>query len=244
MVYSLYRLRHYTVIRGNNENGYIGSHSSALSHRCEGCVSRRVEEGYIVAVVVDPVSTDVLGDSACLALGDLGIAYGVKQRGLAVVNVTHNDDDRASRLQCLLGILGDIHYSFLYRDNDGALYFAAHFGHDYLGGIVVDGLIDRRHHTELHELLYDLGRSLFQRRGKLAHRYFLAHRYGDRRLFDLFKLNSAKLIRLGLALCTLRTAVFLRLLLYLLLALDIIAAHSIGRSDILISLVVFIDVDV
>ena len=44
--------------------------------------------------VVDLVGADVLGDAAGLARGHLGLADGVQQRGLAVVDVAHDRDHR------------------------------------------------------------------------------------------------------------------------------------------------------
>ena len=49
-------------------------------------------------VVADLVGADVLGDAAGLALGDLGLAHRVEQRGLAVVDVAHDRDDRRAVL--------------------------------------------------------------------------------------------------------------------------------------------------
>ena len=47
------------------------------------------------------VGADVLGDAAGLARGDVGLADGVEQRGLAVVDVAHDGDDRRARHQVL-----------------------------------------------------------------------------------------------------------------------------------------------
>ena len=49
----------------------------------------------------DLVGADVLGDAARLARGDVGLADRVEQRGLAVVDVTHDGDDRRARHQVL-----------------------------------------------------------------------------------------------------------------------------------------------
>ena len=49
---------------------------------------------------LDLVGADVLGDAAELALGDLGGADGVEQRGLAVVDVAHDGDHRRARRTC------------------------------------------------------------------------------------------------------------------------------------------------
>ena len=57
--------------------------------------------------VVDLVGADVLGDAAGLARGDLGLADRVQQRGLAVVDVTHDGHDRRAPLEILFGVVVD-----------------------------------------------------------------------------------------------------------------------------------------
>ena len=46
------------------------------------------------AFVIDGVSADVLGDSAGFARGDARLANRIHQRGLAVIDVAHERDDR------------------------------------------------------------------------------------------------------------------------------------------------------
>ena len=54
------------------------------------------------------VGTDVLGDAAGLALGHLRGADGVQQAGLAVVDVTHDGDDRRAGDQVLVALVGQL----------------------------------------------------------------------------------------------------------------------------------------
>ena len=49
----------------------------------------RIEEGDSVLAALDRVGADVLGDAAGLARRDAGLADGIEQRGLAVVDVAH-----------------------------------------------------------------------------------------------------------------------------------------------------------
>ena len=59
-----------------------------------------VSMNVIVSAVVDGlVRADVLGDAAGFAGDDVGVADRVEQRGLAVVDVTHDGDDRRTRLE-------------------------------------------------------------------------------------------------------------------------------------------------
>ena len=55
--------------------------------------------------LIDLVRTDVLGDAAGLAGDHVGVADAVEQLGLAVVDVTHDGDDRGARLGGLLVVL-------------------------------------------------------------------------------------------------------------------------------------------
>ena len=50
-------------------------------------------------VVGDLVGTDVLRDAAVLARHDVGLADGIEQPGLTVVNVTHDGDNRRTCLE-------------------------------------------------------------------------------------------------------------------------------------------------
>ena len=58
-----------------------------------------------VEVDADLVGADVLGDAAGLGLADVGLADGVQQSGLAVVDVTHHGHHRRTGLQVVLAAL-------------------------------------------------------------------------------------------------------------------------------------------
>ena len=70
---------------------------AAGAHLREGFVARRVEEDDVAVVDRHLVGADVLRDAAGFALGDVRLADRVEQRGLAVVDVTHDRDDRGAR---------------------------------------------------------------------------------------------------------------------------------------------------
>ena len=54
---------------------------------------------------LDGIGADVLRDAARFALGDARLADGVEQRGLAVIDVAHDRDDRRAR-HAILGLGG------------------------------------------------------------------------------------------------------------------------------------------
>ena len=72
---------------------------AAHPHRGERLVTGRVDERDRAVVVAHLVRTDVLRDAAGLAAHDVGVTDRVEQRGLAVVDVTHDGDDRRARLE-------------------------------------------------------------------------------------------------------------------------------------------------
>ncbi len=72
---------------------------AARTHCGERFVARRVDERDATAVAVDLVRTDVLRDATRFARDDVRAADAVEQRGLAVVDVTHDGDDRRARLE-------------------------------------------------------------------------------------------------------------------------------------------------
>ena len=64
----------------------------------------RVDESDFPAVLFDLIGADMLSDAASLAFNHLGLANGIQQRCLAVIDVAHDRDDRRARLQITIGI--------------------------------------------------------------------------------------------------------------------------------------------
>ena len=157
MVDSFDRLRHDTVVGGDNKDGYIRRHSASGSHRCESGVTRGVKEGDLLTVTVDPVSADMLCDTACFRCGDLCISDSVEYRSLAVVDMTHNDNDWISRLEIFFLILAVVNDSVFDRDDDFFLNLCAELCGDYFGCVIIYDLVDRRHNAVGKELLDNLG---------------------------------------------------------------------------------------
>jgi hypothetical protein len=87
------------------EHNDVGDIGTTRTHSREGRVTGCVDEGDGLAVVEDAVGTDVLGDAPRLPGGDLRLAQGIEQRGLAVIDVTHEGDDRGAQFEFVLGNL-------------------------------------------------------------------------------------------------------------------------------------------
>ena len=90
-------LRHDAVVGRHHQDHDVGRLRAAGTHGGERLVARRVEERDHAARRFHVVGTDVLGDAAGFARGHLGAADVVEQRGLAVIDVAHDRDDRCAR---------------------------------------------------------------------------------------------------------------------------------------------------
>ena len=101
----LARLRHHAVVGRDDEDRDVGDLGAAGAHGGERLVARRVEEGDPAAVDDGLVGADVLRDPACLGVDDGRLADRVEQRRLAVVDVTHDRDDRRTGGEIVVGVL-------------------------------------------------------------------------------------------------------------------------------------------
>ena len=63
------RRRHHAVVGGNHQDHDVGHLGAAGAHGGKRFVARRVEEGDLLALNLDLVGADVLGDAAGLAFG-------------------------------------------------------------------------------------------------------------------------------------------------------------------------------
>ena len=82
----------------------------------------------------------MLGDAAGLTLDDIGAAQRIEQRGLAVIDMAHDGDNRRPRHQMIIDIGRADHADFDIRFGH-ADDVVAEFGQHQLGGILID-LVD------------------------------------------------------------------------------------------------------
>ena len=133
------RLLHDAVIGGDDQHDDVGDVGAARAHRGEGLVARRVDEGDLLAALQrDLIGADMLGDAAGLAAGDIGLAQRVEQRGLAVVDMAHDGDDRRARLEHRPRSSASPRRPISTSDFGDAAQAVAEFGDDQLGGVGVD----------------------------------------------------------------------------------------------------------
>ena len=96
VVDGLDRLGHHPVVGRHHQDHDVGHLGPPGPHGGERLVARGVDEGDRMAVPVDLIGPDVLGDPAGLAGHHVGRADPVEQQGLAVVDVAHDRDHRGA----------------------------------------------------------------------------------------------------------------------------------------------------
>jgi hypothetical protein len=134
-------------------------------------MARRVEEGDRRAVGRRHlIGADVLGDAAGLARDHVRLADLVEQRGLAVIDVTHDRHHRRPRRQLALVLGRLLHDHVLDVRLGDALHAMAELLDDERRGLGVDRLVLRRHDPVLEQRLDHRGRALGHAVGELLHR--------------------------------------------------------------------------
>jgi len=198
MVDGLTRLRHHTVVGCDHQDDQVGGLGTTCAHGRESLVTRRIEKGHHAAVGFDVVGADVLGDAASLAAGDACAADVVEQRGLAVIDVTHDGDHRRAWLEgdiLLVGARGLIEEGIRVVELRGKG-FVTHFLDDDHRRFLVERLIDGHHRAHLHQRLDHFGgldRHLVRQIGngdRLGHIDLVDHRL-HRQLERVFLLLTA-----------------------------------------------------
>src|SRR5712692_2925864 len=166
------RLRHHSIVCCHDQDNDIGDFGATTSHGGKGFVARRVQERHLFSAYRNRVGADMLRNPTGLAFRHLRLPDGIKQRGLAVIDMAHDRHDRWPRLK--LDLLLRLHdgiqqlFSGLLRrhiDLDPVLLRNDH------GCINVHGLIEREHLAHIHQLAHDVGRALSHQLGKLLHRH-------------------------------------------------------------------------
>jgi len=159
-------LRHHAIVGGDDQHDDVRHVRPAGAHRAEGGVAGRVEESDLLQLVLalgmgdgDGVGANVLGNAAGFARGDVGFANHIKQRGLAVVNMTHDGHDRRAQFQ-VFRTVPDISFDRLgwrvHHTRAALAFFDLEpelvFGTKPLRRGFVNGLIDVGENTQFHQV--------------------------------------------------------------------------------------------
>ncbi len=89
------------VVGGDDQDDDVRDLGATGTHGGKRLVTRGVDEGDLATVDGDLGSADVLRDAAGLAAPDVGVADGVEQAGLTVVDMAHDGDHGRAGLEVL-----------------------------------------------------------------------------------------------------------------------------------------------
>ena len=95
------RLGHEAIVGCDDEHNNVGHIGAPGAHGGEGGVARSVDESDFRSLVIDAVGPDMLRDPTSFPRCHARLANGVHQRGLAVIDMPHERDDRGARLEFL-----------------------------------------------------------------------------------------------------------------------------------------------
>ena len=149
-----FRLRHDAVVSGDHEHDDVGRLCAARAHRGECCMAGRIEERDLPLRNLDVIRTDVLRDAAGFAARDARFADVVEQRRLAVVDVTHDRDDRRTRLRVAFDVQRLFVRVFERIGRDRLRDVSHLFDHEDRA-VLIEHVVDRRHHAHAHQRLDD-----------------------------------------------------------------------------------------
>ena len=195
-----YRLRHDTVICRYDEDRDIRHLSTAGTHGSERLMTRGIEEGDVAVVDVDAIRADVLGDTARLGVGDMRVADVVKQRGLTVVDVTHDNDDRSAVDQVIVGILAVVDDALFDGDDNFLLDSGVELHRDQGRGVKVNDVVRGDHRAHEEGFFDDLGDRRLEAQRQIADRDLVGDQDGHLLCLTLL-LDTRHTLALGLALC-------------------------------------------
>lgn len=209
MVDGLDGLRHDAVIGGDHEHDHVGDLGTAGAHGGKGLMARGVDERDLTTVDRNLGGTDVLGDAAGLAAPHVGVADGIEQARLAVVDVSHDGDHGRTRLE-VLGIVIEAEGVLLLGRDDTHL--ATQVVGDELDEVVAHGLRHGERGAQQEQALDDVVGGDVEGLGELGD----GHALGDLDGVEVLGIDALSQSLLDLALlgcgCRLGLALLLALL--------------------------------
>ena len=166
-------------------------------------MARGIQEGDEAVVDLDLICTDGLRDAAGLACGNVGLADGIQNTGLAVVNVTHDTNNRGTLHQILLCILFLREQALLDGDVHLVLDLCVELLCQQSCGVEIDHVVDGVHLAHLHELGNNLTGLLLQTGCQLAHGDLVRDQHLQLGVACLLQLDALQALELSLALALL-----------------------------------------
>ena len=170
MVNCLFGLRHYGVIRSNDDNGNVCHLRAPCTHCGKGLVARGVQEGDMSAIGKgDIICSNVLGNSSGLSGNYIGLADVVQQGGLSVVYVSHYGYNWRSwkkvlRLVCLIFLIYGLLQLCCYK-----VYLIAKLLCNKHKGLCIQPLVYGDHKAKAHAGANDFGYRNLHHYGKVIY---------------------------------------------------------------------------
>ena len=103
-------LRHNAVVRSDDDDTDIGHLRAAGTHCGKRFVARRIQERDLLALDTDLIGADVLRDAAEFTFDNPRLPDRVQQRGLAVIDMPHDRNDRRA-----LNQIRRIFFNFIFQ---------------------------------------------------------------------------------------------------------------------------------
>ena len=164
------RLRHDTVVGGDNQHDHVGDLRTACPHQRKCFMARRVEEYDVSIVRGDVIGADMLGNATGFALGHARRSDGVEERGLAVIDVAHHGHDRRSRDGIFRLHFLRFHLEHVLLER-AKLYFRSELTRDHRRRFSIDRAVDRHHEPLVEQLLENILHPLIQLVSEVLHRH-------------------------------------------------------------------------
>ena len=152
---SFERLGHHAVVGRHHQNDDVSRLSTAGAHGRKGFMPRGIEERNNAARRLHMISADMLGNATRFTRSDLSAADVVEERGLAMVNVAHDRNNRRTRTSRILFLRFEFAQICFRIIGLSSNRLVAHFLDDEHRRILIEHLVDRNHLTHRHQRLDD-----------------------------------------------------------------------------------------
>ena len=147
-------------------------------------MARGVEEGQKIAILLNLIGADMLGNAAGFTGDHPRITDRIQKRGFPVINMAHNRDDWRTRLEIFRTINHLVNHILNIRIRN-AHNFVTKLFYDQLSCILVDGLVLCHHHAHLHQRFHNIRDPLSHTIGQLLHHDRVRHLHVADNLFTL-----------------------------------------------------------
>ena len=187
------RLRHHAVISGHYQHDDVGTLGTTGTHGGKRRVTGSIQERNHAVTGFDVIGADMLGNATRFTRSNAGTTDIIQQRGLTVVNVTHDSHHRCARpgITFLTMVFQRFDQRVFNRVCADQFDLVTHLFDDQLGDIALNHLVDGGHDAQTEQRLHNRGTLDGHLLGKVGHRnaiaqYYFAHDWSCRALEPVF----------------------------------------------------------